>query len=315
MIQELCQKQSTVCVAGEAQDGSVVSYTEADVNRKVEEAKRVLDAEWQRKFDEEGKVVDSMMREKDQKIFEREQMVSELQMRLRLLEERSAETRASGSDLLSLSEQLQNEKATVSRAVAQNRELKEQLLETEDRLLAVTEEKLQSELARQTAEHQVKELKKRLDELTENGQSLTGSTGSATAASTSLEAVMHPSVSLEPSRSSEDWDGSERDHSESTAETSREREHMLETQLEMANQQIEESQKSPRSPVARLLRGGHVDFASHGATQRPCDWVAWRLRDDYRRFDHDEHEYASYRYDFTSISPERKGSRNFFLRF
>ncbi|EYB84048.1 hypothetical protein Y032_0323g2471 [Ancylostoma ceylanicum] len=176
----------------------------------------------------------------DQKIFEREQMVSELQMRLRLLEERSAETRASGSDLLSLSEQLQNEKATVSRAVAQNRELKEQLLETEDRLLAVTEEKLQSELARQTAEHQVKELKKRLDELTENGQSLTGSTGSATAASTSLEAVMHPSVSLEPSRSSEDWDGSERDHSESTAETSREREHMLETQLEMANQQIEE---------------------------------------------------------------------------
>lgn len=112
----------------------------------------------------------------DQKIFEGEQMVSDLQMRLRLLEERSAETRASGSvgfdevllmlyifinaiynsmlflaassffnhfeilmqllllqDLLSLSEQLQNEKATVSRAVAQNRELKEQLLETEDR--------------------------------------------------------------------------------------------------------------------------------------------------------------------------------------
>ncbi|RCN43987.1 hypothetical protein ANCCAN_10014, partial [Ancylostoma caninum] len=70
-------------------------------------------------------------------------------------------------DLLSLSEQLQNEKATVSRAVAQNRELKEQLLETEDRLLAVTEEKLHSEMARQTAEHQVKELEKKLRELNE----------------------------------------------------------------------------------------------------------------------------------------------------
>ncbi|KAL6733134.1 hypothetical protein Aduo_003812 [Ancylostoma duodenale] len=237
---ELCQHQSTIPVAEEVQDITAVSYTEEDVKRKMEEAKRVLDAEWQRKFDEEGKVVDSMMREKDQKIFEGEQVVSELQMRLRLLEERSAETRASGSDLLSLSEQLQNEKATVSRAVAQNRELKEQLLETEDRLLAVTEEKLQSEMARQTAEHQVKELEKKLHELNESGQPSNGSMESATAESTSLEAVMHPSVSLEPSRSSEDWEESERDHSESRAETSREREHMLETQLEMANQQIEE---------------------------------------------------------------------------
>ncbi|RCN43986.1 hypothetical protein ANCCAN_10013 [Ancylostoma caninum] len=61
---ELCQQQSTVPVAEEVQDMSVVSYTEEDVRRKMEEAKRVLDAEWQRKFDEEGKVVDSMMKEK-----------------------------------------------------------------------------------------------------------------------------------------------------------------------------------------------------------------------------------------------------------
>ncbi|KHJ88181.1 hypothetical protein OESDEN_12027, partial [Oesophagostomum dentatum] len=93
---ERCQQQS-VPVAEEARENCVVTYSEDDVNRKVEEAKRVLDVEWQRKFDEEGKIVDTMMREKDQTIFEREQTVSELQMRLRLIEEKSAETRASGS--------------------------------------------------------------------------------------------------------------------------------------------------------------------------------------------------------------------------
>uniref|UniRef100_A0A183EKX0 GOLGA2L5 domain-containing protein n=1 Tax=Gongylonema pulchrum TaxID=637853 RepID=A0A183EKX0_9BILA len=41
--------------------------------------------------------------------------------------------------MLSLSEQLQNEKATVSRAIAQNRELKDQLIELQDRLVAVTQ--------------------------------------------------------------------------------------------------------------------------------------------------------------------------------
>ncbi|KAK5968917.1 GOLGi associated coiled-coil protein [Trichostrongylus colubriformis] len=219
------------------QDSNAISFTEEDVMYKINEAKRRADAEWQQKFDEEGKVVDAMLRNKDQLIFEREQTISELQVRLRLLEERSAETRASGSDLLSLSEQLQNEKATVSRAVAQNRELKEQLLETEDRLVALTEEKLHSELARQTAEHQVKELLKRID--TEGSHSDSGSVQLA-GASDALEAVLHPATSIEPSRSVEDWDETERDRSESCADVSREREQMLETQLEMANQQLEE---------------------------------------------------------------------------
>ncbi|VDO97693.1 unnamed protein product [Heligmosomoides polygyrus] len=191
---------------------NAVAFTDEDIERRINEAKWHVDAEC--------KVSVSVcyhpfgLDVEDQIIFEREQAVSELQMRLRLLEERTAETRASGSDLLSLSEQLQNEKATVSRAVAQNRELKEQLLETEDRLVTLTEEKLQSELARQTAEHQVKELLKRID-----------SEVSATlrfvfcrlrlkayaGRNEALEAVLHPPVSLEPSRSTEDSDGSERD--------------------------------------------------------------------------------------------------------
>ncbi|KAK6020935.1 hypothetical protein OSTOST_13406 [Ostertagia ostertagi] len=206
---------------------SAIAFTEEDLMYKVNEAKRRADAEWQQKFDEEGRVVDSMLRNKDQLIFEREQTISELQMRLRLLEERSAETRASGSDLLSLSEQLQNEKATVSRAVAQNRELKEQLLETEDRLVALTEEKLHSELARQTAEHQVKELMKRIDTEVSARASQTDS-GSVQLQSApllskagALEAVLHPATSLEPSRSTEDWDETERDRSESVADVSR----------------------------------------------------------------------------------------------
>uniref|UniRef100_A0A8R1E7L7 GOLGA2L5 domain-containing protein n=1 Tax=Caenorhabditis japonica TaxID=281687 RepID=A0A8R1E7L7_CAEJA len=56
-----------------------------------------------------------------------------------------------------------NEKATVSRAVAQNKELKERLLETEDRFVALTEEKAAIELEKQSAEHQVKELTKQLN--------------------------------------------------------------------------------------------------------------------------------------------------------
>lgn len=215
---------------------NAVAFTDEDIERRINEAKWHVDAEWQRKLDEEGKVVDAMLRSKDQIIFEREQAVSELQMRLRLLEERTAETRASGSDLLSLSEQLQNEKATVSRAVAQNRELKEQLLETEDRLVTLTEEKLQSELARQTAEHQVKELLKRIDSEGSRSEAEPVQAGRNEA----LEAVLHPPVSLEPSRSTEDSDGSERDQYDIQADTSRVREHMLETQLEMANLQLEE---------------------------------------------------------------------------
>ncbi|KAJ1369369.1 hypothetical protein KIN20_030809 [Parelaphostrongylus tenuis] len=210
--------------------------TDEDVNRKVLEAVKKADAEWQKKFDEEGQLVDTMIKEKDQVIFEREQKLSELEMRLRLTEERLGEVRTNSSDMLSLSEQLQNEKATVSRAVAQNRELKEQLIETENRFMALTEEKLQSELARQAAEHQVKELLVLLDSKnqTEDGAPYSNSTGAV------LESVLHPAMSLEPSITSKDWDMSERGTSESVTEASRNREHILETRLEMANQELEE---------------------------------------------------------------------------
>ncbi|CAD6192145.1 unnamed protein product [Caenorhabditis auriculariae] len=139
------------------------SISEEDVERRLKEAVRFEQAKWQRSLQEEQRNHEEQIQNKDRLIFEREQSLAEVEMKYRLLEERTLEANANGADLLSLSEQLQNEKATVSRAVAQNRELKAQLIDTEDRLIALTEEKLQLELGKQSAEHQVRELSKQLN--------------------------------------------------------------------------------------------------------------------------------------------------------
>ncbi|CAL2033505.1 unnamed protein product [Caenorhabditis brenneri] len=145
------------------QEEEVLKITEEDVSRRIREACHVERGKWERKLEEDQRRREEDILEKDKVIFEREQSLAELEMKYRLLEERTLESTANGADLLSLSEQLQNEKATVSRAVAQNKELKERLLETEDRFVALTEEKASVELAKQSAEHQVRELTKQLN--------------------------------------------------------------------------------------------------------------------------------------------------------
>ncbi|EGT40842.1 hypothetical protein CAEBREN_17150 [Caenorhabditis brenneri] len=145
------------------QEEEVPKITEEDVSRRIREACHVERLKWERKLEEDQRRREEDILEKDKVIFEREQSLAELEMKYRLLEERTLESTANGADLLSLSEQLQNEKATVSRAVAQNKELKERLLETEDRFVALTEEKASVELAKQSAEHQVRELTKQLN--------------------------------------------------------------------------------------------------------------------------------------------------------
>uniref|UniRef100_A0A1I8EPI9 Golgin subfamily A conserved domain-containing protein n=1 Tax=Wuchereria bancrofti TaxID=6293 RepID=A0A1I8EPI9_WUCBA len=75
-------------------------------------------------------------------------------------------------EALSLSEQLQNEKATVSRAIAQNRELKEQLIELQDKLIMVTQESMERESGRLSALHLVDQLRNELNRL--SGQSFDG---------------------------------------------------------------------------------------------------------------------------------------------
>ncbi|VDM28667.1 unnamed protein product [Toxocara canis] len=68
-------------------------------------------------------------------------------------------------DVRSLSEELQNEKATVSRAVAQNRELKEQLVELQDKLVTLSQESMERESGRLTALHTVEQLQMELERL------------------------------------------------------------------------------------------------------------------------------------------------------
>jgi chromosome segregation ATPase len=68
-------------------------------------------------------------------------------------------------DVGRLSEQLQNERATVSRAVAQNLELKEQLGELQDKIVQVTNECFEKEDQRQSALAQLARLQKSLEEL------------------------------------------------------------------------------------------------------------------------------------------------------
>lgn len=64
-----------------------------------------------------------------------------------------------------LLEQLQNEKATVSRAIAQNLELKEQLAELQDKLIMVTNESAAKEDERTSALANIKLFKQQIEEL------------------------------------------------------------------------------------------------------------------------------------------------------
>lgn len=171
------------------QEEDIPKITEEDVSRRIREACHVERGKWERKLEEDQRKREEDILEKDKVIFEREQSLAELEMKYRLLEERTLESTANGADLLSLSEQLQNEKATVSRAVAQNKELKERLLETEDRFVALTEEKAAVELAKQSAEHQVRELTKQLNL---EAAGLVGNLSEVIASQSHLEAVPPP---------------------------------------------------------------------------------------------------------------------------
>uniref|UniRef100_A0A1I7XUU6 GOLGA2L5 domain-containing protein n=1 Tax=Heterorhabditis bacteriophora TaxID=37862 RepID=A0A1I7XUU6_HETBA len=202
--------------------------TTDETDKRLDEAVKKANSIWQTKLDEYTKRSEELLQKK---------------MKLRLLEERTAESRASESNLLSLSEQLQNEKSTVSRAVAQNKELKEQLIETENRVISLTEEKLHSELARQKAEHQVKELTKRM-ELEKYSMSrfvifnrimIEGDASLNSAVV--LEKVLHPALSIEPSESK---DVCEEVNNGGNHCEIRGREMMLENQLELANKQLDE---------------------------------------------------------------------------
>ncbi|CAJ0919902.1 unnamed protein product, partial [Mesorhabditis belari] len=138
--------------------------SDTEVLKKIDDAVRRVTTHWEQLLEQARKEYEDGNKEKDRLLFEREASIAELQLKLRLSAENEKVYGDASTGLLSLSEQLQAEKATVSRAVAQNRELKEQLITTEDRLIQLTGEKCATELSRQTAEHQVKELQKQLEQ-------------------------------------------------------------------------------------------------------------------------------------------------------
>lgn len=69
------------------------------------------------------------------------------------------------SDVHQLSAQLQNERATVSRAVSQNMELKSQFGEIQDKLIQMTNEYAQAEDEKSNALSLVAKLSRKIEEL------------------------------------------------------------------------------------------------------------------------------------------------------
>uniref|UniRef100_A0AC34QQI8 Golgin subfamily A conserved domain-containing protein n=1 Tax=Panagrolaimus sp. JU765 TaxID=591449 RepID=A0AC34QQI8_9BILA len=103
---------------------------------------------------------------------EKEQFISHLENNLVLEQHRSEKLRDDieniknvNTDVHSLLEQLQNEKATVSRAIAQNIELKEQLGELQDKFVEITNENANLEDQRQTAIATIDKLERKIDEM------------------------------------------------------------------------------------------------------------------------------------------------------
>ncbi|CAD5216938.1 unnamed protein product [Bursaphelenchus xylophilus] len=106
---------------------------------------------------------------KDEKVNELSNNLEEKSKTLQRLKEELKRDEKLNADFKSLAEQLQNERATVSRAVAQNMDLKEQLGELQDRLVEVTNRCAEQEDERQRAVAMVKNLSKRLEEMDSNG--------------------------------------------------------------------------------------------------------------------------------------------------
>lgn len=75
------------------------------------------------------------------------------------------EQQRASQDFCRLSSELQSEKATLSRAIAQNRELKEQLVELQNKMISLSTENMESESERLTALHTIERLNAELAEL------------------------------------------------------------------------------------------------------------------------------------------------------
>ncbi|KAI1715783.1 putative golgin subfamily A member 2-like protein 5 domain-containing protein [Ditylenchus destructor] len=112
-----------------------------------------------------AKEMEMRVEQKSSQIETLEYQLMEAQRKIGELEE-SRDAKASlDKDIASLSEQLQNEKATVSRAVGQNLELKEQLKELQDKFIQMSNECASKEIERSSALANVTALQRHIEEM------------------------------------------------------------------------------------------------------------------------------------------------------
>ncbi|KAL3119550.1 hypothetical protein niasHT_010136 [Heterodera trifolii] len=105
---------------------------------------------------------EQLVQQKEHNLDQLQQSLAEAQSRIAQLEQLQNIQTTINEDVSLLAAQLQNEKATVSRAVAQNLELKSQLKELQDRLIAVINESAAKEDERTNAMATVERLTKQL---------------------------------------------------------------------------------------------------------------------------------------------------------
>ncbi|KAL3072029.1 hypothetical protein niasHT_035711 [Heterodera trifolii] len=105
---------------------------------------------------------EQLVQQKEHSLYKQQQSLADAQSRIAQLEQLQNIQATINEDVSLLAAQLQNEKATVSRAVAQNLELKSQLKELQDRLIAVINESAAKEDERTNAMATVERLTKQL---------------------------------------------------------------------------------------------------------------------------------------------------------
>ncbi|CAJ0577800.1 unnamed protein product, partial [Mesorhabditis spiculigera] len=236
------ERQKTPSVAGEQSQPAAptAGLSENDVLKRIDDAVRRVTSHWEQLLEQNRKESEEMNKEKDRLLYERESMIADLQLKLRLAEENRQVFGDASTELLSLSEQLQAEKATVSRAVAQNRELKEQLIATEDRLIKLTEEKCAGELARQTAEHQARELERRLEGIgSGSSYESTRSTSTTTATSQTDVVTSQPASIIEHESALQQRLQNNRDDEDSDSDGIPSNETSLRQELDETRRQLE----------------------------------------------------------------------------
>ncbi|GMT16771.1 hypothetical protein PFISCL1PPCAC_8068, partial [Pristionchus fissidentatus] len=148
--------------AGEAVGGGGLS--EDEVLARVDETARRITIAFEQRLMEEGEIHQRNVDHKERELAQQRSAIDDLRLKLDLAERKMAEDDGRAGSLHEILQDLQNEKATVSRALTQNRELKEQVIALEDRLVALTDEKLKSELERQALEFELRGMKEGREE-------------------------------------------------------------------------------------------------------------------------------------------------------